>query len=335
MPGSFGATDNDNGAFATTKATDKFGVFGFNEATSPPTGGGAGGAGVFGLSVSPGAAGVFGSNNSAKGVGVQGNGPEVGVSGFSAQAVGVRGVTQSSGNFGVFGSNDSSAAPTGGGAGGSGVFGLSVSPGGAGVFGSNNSAKGVGVQGNGPDAGVSGFSDGGAGVMAQSRTGTGLVARGGHLAAVFDGDVEVTGDIKLTHGDCAEEFSVIDATVAEPGTVMIVDETGLLRPSLRDYDTRVAGIVSGAGSYQPALTLDHRSASVEPRCAIAMMGKVYCKVDADQGAIMVGDLLTTSPTIGHAMRAADKVRAFGAVIGKALQPIARGRGMITVLVSLQ
>jgi hypothetical protein len=66
-----------------------------------------------------------------------------------------------------------------------------------------------------------------------------------------------------------------------------------------------------------------------------MMGKVYCKVDADQGAIMVGDLLTTSPTIGHAMRAADKVRAFGAVIGKALQPIARGRGMITVLVSLQ
>jgi len=335
MPGSFGVSDNDNGAFATTKATDKFGVFGFNEATGAPTGGGAGGAGVFGLSVSPGAAGVFGSNNSAKGVGVQGNGPEVGVSGFSAQAVGVRGITQSSGNFGVFGSNNSSDAPTGGGAGGAGVFGLSISPGGAGVFGSNNSAKGVGVQGNGPDSGVSGFSDGGAGVLAQSKTGTGLVARGGHLAAVLDGDVEVTGDIKLKHGDCAEEFGVIDTAVAEPGTVMIVDDAGTLRPSGREYDTCVAGIVSGAGSYQPALTLDHRSDSVEPRCVIALMGKVYCKVDADQGAIRVGDLLTTSSTAGHAMKAADKARAFGAVIGKALQPISSGKGLIAVLVSLQ
>jgi hypothetical protein len=65
------------------------------------------------------------------------------------------------------------------------------------------------------------------------------------------------------------------------------------------------------------------------------MGKVACKVDADHGAIAAGDLLTSSPTPGHAMRVADRQAAFGAVIGKALRPLAAGRGMIPVLVTLQ
>ena len=47
-----------------------------------------------------------------------------------------------------------------------------------------------------------------------------------------------------------------------------------------------------------------------------LVGKVFCKVD---GAIDVGDLLTTSQTPGHAMKATDPQRAFGAVIGKALK----------------
>src|SRR5271165_954023 len=35
------------------------------------------------------------------------------------------------------------------------------------------------------------------------------------------------------------------------------------------------------------------------------MPKVYCKVDADYASIEVGDLLTTSSTAGHAMKAED------------------------------
>jgi hypothetical protein len=35
------------------------------------------------------------------------------------------------------------------------------------------------------------------------------------------------------------------------------------------------------------------------------VGKVYCKVDADAGPIAVGDLLTSSNTVGHAMRVSD------------------------------
>ena len=71
------------------------------------------------------------------------------------------------------------------------------------------------------------------------------------------------------------------------------------------------------------------------RMPLALVGKVYCKVDAGHGAIEIGDLLTTSPTPGHAMKAADPMRAFGAVIGKALRPLASGTGLIPILVALQ
>ena len=65
------------------------------------------------------------------------------------------------------------------------------------------------------------------------------------------------------------------------------------------------------------------------------MGKVFCKVDAQFGAIEVGDLLTTSPTPGHAMKTSDPFKAFGAVIGKALRPFTAGRGLIPILIALQ
>ena len=65
------------------------------------------------------------------------------------------------------------------------------------------------------------------------------------------------------------------------------------------------------------------------------MGKVYCKVDARHSSIEIGDLLTTSSTKGHAMKAEDPMKAFGAVIGKALGSIKEGLGMIPVLVALQ
>jgi hypothetical protein len=107
-----------------------------------------------------------------------------------------------------------------------------------------------------------------------------------------------------------------------------------LRPSDQAYDKRVAGVISGAGNYKPGLILDKQESS-NNRVPIALMGKVYCKVDASYGAIEVGDLLTTSPTQGHAMKADDPMKAFGAVIGKALRPLASGEGLIPILIALQ
>ena len=61
----------------------------------------------------------------------------------------------------------------------------------------------------------------------------------------------------------------------------------------------------------------------------------YCKVDADIAPIEIGDLLTTSPTKGHAQKVLNRAEAVGAIIGKALGPLAKGKGKIPVLVMLQ
>lgn len=142
------------------------------------------------------------------------------------------------------------------------------------------------------------------------------------------------GDITLKNADCAEEFEVAEAADCAPGTVMVIDDEGKLRPSREAYDRRVAGVLSGAGDLKPGIVLGKDRARTD-RKPVALVGKVYCQADAQFAAIGVGDLLTTSPTLGHAMKAADPLRAFGAVIGKALRPLATGQGLIPILIALQ
>ena len=158
--------------------------------------------------------------------------------------------------------------------------------------------------------------------------------RGDGPAGFFNGNVVVTKDIFLTNADCAEEFDLSDAAAVEPGTVMVIDHDGSLQQSHEAYDKKVAGIVSGAGTHKPAIILD-KQYDRQNRISIALVGKVYCKVDARYSPIEIGDLLTTSPNPGHAMKAHDPDRAFGAVIGKALRSLTDGVGMIPVLVALQ
>jgi len=62
---------------------------------------------------------------------------------------------------------------------------------------------------------------------------------------------------------------------------------------------------------------------------------VICKVDADVAPIKAGDLLTTSDTKGHAQKVVDSTKAVGAVLGKALGSLRKGKGTIPVLVALQ
>ena len=158
--------------------------------------------------------------------------------------------------------------------------------------------------------------------------------RGGRLAGSFEGDVEVTGDIRLTNADCAEDFNIGNDVTVEPGTVMVLGEEDALFPSQQPYDKRVAGVISGAGDYKPGIVLDKQQSS-HKRQPVALLGKVYCKVDAHYGSIEVGDLLTTSATPGHAMKAGEPLQAFGAVIGKALRPLKDGQGLIPILIALQ
>jgi hypothetical protein len=96
----------------------------------------------------------------------------------------------------------------------------------------------------------------------------------------------------------------------------------------------VAGVVSGAGDYKPGIVLDKQS-TLGNRSPIALLGKVFCKVDAGPAPVEVGDLLTTSDTLGHAMKACDAAKAFGSVIGKALRPLSKGQELIPILIALQ
>jgi len=142
------------------------------------------------------------------------------------------------------------------------------------------------------------------------------------------------GDIVLRNGDCAEDFDVVEGLEVEPGTVMAIDDRGRLTPSQSAYDRKVAGVISGAGSCRPGIVLGRESEHRE-RMPVALVGKVFCKVDATAASVSVGDLLTTSSTPGHAMKAEDPLRAFGAVIGKALGALEAGTGLIPILVALQ
>jgi hypothetical protein len=213
----------------------------------------------------------------------------------------------------------------------------------AGVYGHGS---GNGVQGESSSADYSGVwgnnAGGGYGLRGTSdkTAGIGVYGRGAALAGKFEGNVEVTGDIevagdiRLNNADCAEDFDIVGLEKVEPGTVMVIESEGALQVSNTAYDKRVAGVISGAGKYKPGIILDQQKSS-NNRMPIALMGKVYCKVDAQYGTIEVGDLLTTSPTLGHAMKTDDPLKAFGAVIGKALSRLESGQGLIPILIALQ
>jgi hypothetical protein len=279
--------------------------------------------------------GVIGVSHSAAGCGVQGTNDATG-SGDGVVGLGWRGVVGLSEKFqGVYGKSGANAGVCGESDQFNGVWGISHFQFGSGVYGANESG-GRGVEGHGPTGwGVWGHSDSGTGVVGESKSGVGVFGKGGQWAARFEGNVEVTGDISMSNADCAEDFDITALGAVEAGTVMVLDGTGGLAVSDQAYDRRVVGVVSGAGSYKPAIVLD-RHASRGNRQPIALMGKVYCKVDASEVAIQAGDLLTTSATPGHAMKASDSAKGFGAVIGKALRPLAAGQhALIPILIALQ
>ena len=201
------------------------------------------------------------------------------------------------------------------------------------VLATSDAGVGVDARSNANTA-VAATSDAGIGVSAISKKNIGVYCKGGTYAGYFEGIVMVTGDIQLQNADCAEDFEVLATETVEAGTVMALNDIGQLEQGKQPYDKRVAGVVSGAGDLKPGLVLGRQPGHTD-RVPLALMGRVHCKVDANYESIEVGDLLTTSATPGHAMKASDPARSFGAVIGKALRPLKTGTGMVPILVALQ
>jgi hypothetical protein len=204
---------------------------------------------------------------------------------------------------------------------------------------------GYGVHGShaGYGIGVYGDSVNGTGVYARSTNGWALYAEtlNGTTAARFVGNVEIlspsTQQILIEFGeglDYAEGFDVSGESEIGPGTVLVIDaeNAGQLAISTAPYDRKVAGIVAGANGLGSAVRLGAGQFDFD----VALAGRVYCNVDASYGAVQPGDLLTTSPTPGYAMKVTDHAQAQGAILGKAMQPLKQGeQGQILVLVTLQ
>ena len=142
--------------------------------------------------------------------------------------------------------------------------------------------------------------------------------------------------------DFSENFDVNEkandeAGKIEPGMVVSIDPAnpGRLKLSSRAYDRRVAGVISGAGGVKPGMVMGQEGTLADGKHPIALSGRVYCWVDASRAAIKPGDLLTTSPMPGYAMKVTNPAKAQGAIIGKAMTGLKRGKGLALVLVTLQ
>jgi hypothetical protein len=236
---------------------------------------------------------------------------------------------------------------------GSGVTGLAQGDGSTGVEGTTNSQTGFA-------AGVTGTANGstgnGVGIFGQALSPNGIAGLfinrpGGDILhgavsqnpdkTVFrvdgNGTVFADGGFRPFGADFAESVAVKGGSENyAPGDLMVIDPSGVRRLSLSQspYSTLVAGIYST----QPGVVASTHGvdeALPNNEVPLAVVGIVPCKVTAENGPIAPGDLLVTSSTPGHAMKGTDRSRMLGAVVGKALEPLQKGSGVIQVLVTLQ
>jgi hypothetical protein len=150
----------------------------------------------------------------------------------------------------------------------------------------------------------------------------------------------ITRILQITGGsDLSEQFEVSATSVTPaPGMVVVIDPNnpGQLIPACGAYDRKVAGVISGAGGVATGMMMSQSGTIADGEHPVALTGRVYCLADAAHADIEPGDMLTTSDTPGHAMKALDPDRSHGAIIGKAMTALPRGeRGLVLVLVNLQ
>jgi hypothetical protein len=69
------------------------------------------------------------------------------------------------------------------------------------------------------------------------------------------------------------------------------------------------------------------------RPLLALLGRVPVKATTESGPIRPGDLLTSASKPGYAMRCESPKLCEGALLGKALEPLAQGSGLIVMFIT--
>jgi len=145
----------------------------------------------------------------------------------------------------------------------------------------------------------------------------------------YDGNAFADGSWNSGGADMAEMLPAAEGLV--PGDVLVIDADGRLARSSGRFMAAVAGVYSSAPGFVGGSPAGGAAAGTVP---LAIVGVVPVRASAENGPIVPGDLLVTATAAGHAMRAGANPPQ-GTVIGKALEPLADGTGMLRMLVSLQ
>lgn len=164
-----------------------------------------------------------------------------------------------------------------------------------------------------------------------------VAAHRGWAGGIRTWDLEVEGTFwasrtSVDPPDLAENYpSDMDL---EPGEVVCLDENeDRIVMSKKPNDPLVVGVVST----EPGFTLNAKRDTKETKMfPVALCGRVPCKVVDENGPIRRGDLLTSSSTPGHAMKANplndEKLLCSGTIIGKAIGKFESGKGVIDIFV---
>jgi len=159
---------------------------------------------------------------------------------------------------------------------------------------------------------------------------------GAHIVFADGSQQSVAWTGVLSGGDYSESVNISGARESlEPGDLIVIDagNNGRFVKSSSAYSRLVSGVYATKpgviGRRQP------RSKSQKDEVPMAMVGIVPTKVSTENGPIRRGDLLVSSSTAGYAMKGTDSSKLTGAVLGKALESLDAGQGVIEVLISLQ
>ncbi len=160
------------------------------------------------------------------------------------------------------------------------------------------------------------------------------------------GDVLVIGsDGRLTRSTSVDATTLAGVYSTRPGLVGGLPENGGVSPASMDpvTEAKLAGEplpttntvkTPTVSESSDLFTAAYRDDGLIP---LAVTGVVPVKASAENGAIQPGDLLTTSATPGHAMKASPveiggvSIYRPGTILGKALEPLVSGTGVISVL----
>jgi hypothetical protein len=182
-------------------------------------------------------------------------------------------------------------------------------------------------------------------VVTNRGTGDLIKAFGGTSGGNLRFRVDQAGNVRADGTYYGADYQTGSADFAEmvrpgqtdlvPGDVLVVGPDGQMVRSSQAYQTSVVGVYSTEPGFIGGHKLDEAGHPLDPgRIPLAVVGIVPVKASTENGPIQPGDLLVTSATPGHAMRA-DLNPPTGTVIGKALEGLEADTGVIQMLVVLQ